>query len=202
MTRRPDTHARLLRFVLDPEGRVRFDVHARLPGRGMWLSAERDVVEKAVRRNVFARSARAQVAVDASLVLEVERVLVGRGLNTLGLARRAGLLVLGFEQVKSSVAAGAAAVLVSAADGAADGVRKVRWGASDLPVVRAFSREELGAALGRPDVVHAAVLPGRMAERLLDDVARLGGFRPGALEGPAIDRDAGRNGIRGTTGPA
>ena len=188
--------------MVDPAGQVRFDVDARLPGRGMWLSAERDVVDRAVRRNVFAKAARASISVEAGLASEVERVLVGRGLNTLGLARRAGLLVVGFEQVRSSVVTGAAAVLVSAADGAADGLRKVRQGGPDLPVVRAFSREELGAALGRDDVVHAAVLPGRLAARLLDDVARLGGFRPGALEGSAVDRDAGRHGIRGTTGPA
>lgn len=191
-----------MRFVVDPAGRVQFDVDGRLPGRGMWLSAARNVVEKAVRRNAFARAARASVVVDVGLAAEVERVLVSRGLNTLGLARRAGLLVVGFEQVRSSVATGAAAVMVSAADGSADGLRKVRRGAPDLPVVRAFSREELGAALGRPDMVHAAVLPGRLAARLLDDVARLDGFRPGALEGPAVDGDAGDNGIRGTTGPA
>ena len=194
--------AHLLRFVVDPAGQVRFDVDGRLPGRGMWLSAERNVLEKAVRRNVFAKVARASIVVDAGLASEVERVLVGRGLNTLGLARRAGLLVVGFEQVRSSVVTGAAAVLVSAADGSADGLRKIRRGAPDLPVVRAFSREELGGALGRLDVVHAAVLPGRLAVRLLDDVARLDGFRPSALEGPAIDGDAGRNAIRGTTGPA
>lgn len=188
--------------MVDPEGSVRFDVDARLSGRGMWLSAERDVVQKAVRKNLFARAARAPVVVDTDLAAEVERVLVMRGLNTLGLARRAGLLVSGFEKVKSVIATGSAAVLVNASDAAADAYRKARQRARELPVIRAFSREELGAALGRPDTVHAAVLPGRLAERLLDDVARLGGFRPGAIDWPAAIGDAGEAPIRGTTGPA
>ena len=84
---------RLLRFVLDPEGRVRPDLDARLPGRGMWLSADRNVLNKAVARNLFARAARAPARVAVRISSEqVEGLLARRALATLGLgaARRSG----------------------------------------------------------------------------------------------------------------
>lgn len=176
--REPD---RMIRFVLDPAGRVVPDVHGRLPGRGMWLSADRNVLNKAVAANLFARAARTRVQVEADLAARVERLLVGRALDSLGLARRAGQVVMGFDQVRACLRSSGAAVLIAAADGAADGRRKLRRLASDLPVITAFSKAELGAALGREGVVHVAVAPGGLARRLIDDVRRLAGFRIEAL---------------------
>ena len=150
----------------------------------MWLSADRDVVNKAVARNLFAKAARAPVKVDAGLAERVEHLLVGCALGLLGLARRAGQVVIGFEQVRAWLRSGRAGVLVSASDGATDGRRKPRQLAPELPLVTAFSRAELGTALGRESVVHVAVAGGRLAERLLVEVGRLQGFRPGTLTGP------------------
>jgi predicted RNA-binding protein YlxR (DUF448 family)/ribosomal protein L30E len=175
---------RLLRFVLDPEGCVRPDLEARLPGRGMWLSADRNVINKAVAKNLFARAARAPACAAADLVDQVERLLTRRALATLGLARRAGQVALGFEQVRQALRAGSAAVLVAASDGAADGRRKLRRLAPDLPLIVAFSSVELGAALGRDSVVHVAVAPGGLAQRLLQDAERLAGFRAAVLVPP------------------
>lgn len=171
-----------MRFVLGPDGKVWPDVAGRLPGRGMWLSADRDVVNKAATRNLFARAARAPVRVDPGLADEVEALLAKRALDDLGLARRAGMVVTGYEKVRARLQSGAVAALVAAADGAPDGRRKLRQLAPDLPCIAAFTRDELGAALGRENVVHAAVAPGSLARRLLCDVGRLAGFRPGALE--------------------
>ena len=181
VTREVGSPARLLRFVLDPEGTVRPDLDARLPGRGMWLSADRNVVNKAVARNLFAKAARAPARVAADLVEQIEGLLVRRALATLGLARRAGQVALGFEQVRQWLRSGSAAVLVAAHDGAADGRRKLRRLAPDLPLIVAFSSPELGAALGRESLVHVAVAPGGLARRLLEDVERLAGFRAGVI---------------------
>ncbi len=181
VTREVRAPERLIRFVLDPEGRVQPDLDARLPGRGMWLSADRNVVKKAVARNLFARAARAPAGVAADLVEQVERLLARRALATLGLARRAGQVALGFEQVRLCLRSGAAAVLLAARDGAADGRRKLRQLAPDLPLIVAFSSTELGAALGRESLVHVAVAPGGLAQRLLQDVERLAGFRPDVI---------------------
>jgi uncharacterized protein len=176
----------LLRFVLDPEGRVLPDLEARLPGRGIWLSADRNVVNKAVAKNLFARAARAPARASADLDRQVEGLLVRRGLSTLGLARRAGQVAVGFEQVRAALRSGAAAVLVAASDGAADGRQKLRRLAPDLPLIAAFSSAELGAALGRESLVHVAVAPGGLARRLLQDVERLAGFRSGVMAPPAV----------------
>jgi predicted RNA-binding protein YlxR (DUF448 family) len=181
VTREVRPRAALLRFVRDPEGRVLPDVEARLPGRGMWLSSELDVVNKAVAKNLFARAARAPTRAAADLGEQVERLLARRALATLGLARRAGQVAAGFEQVRAALRSHEAAVLLAASDGAADGRRKLRRLAPDLPLIVAFGSAELGAALGRDSLVHVAVAPGALAQRLLQDVARLAGFRRDAL---------------------
>ena len=182
VTREVKDRDQMIRFVLDPTGQVVPDVDGRLPGRGMWLSAERNVLNRAVGANLFARAARAPVRVEANLAEQVEGLLVGRALDCLGLARRAGQVAMGFEQVRALLRSSAAAVLLAAADSSPDGRGKLRRLAPDLPVITAFSKAELGAALGRERLVHVAVAPGRLAERLLSYIRRLAGFRAGVVE--------------------
>ena len=185
VTREVKGQDQMIRFVLDPGGQVVPDLDGRLPGRGMWLSADRNVLEKAIGANLFARAARAPARVQTDLAGQVERLLVVRALDCLGLARRAGQVTMGFEQVRASLRSGGAGVLIAAADSSADGRGKLRRLARGLPVVTAFSRAELGTALGREGLVHVAVAPGRLAERLLAYVRRLAGFRPSVLAPPA-----------------
>ena len=185
VTREVKERDRMVRFVLDPAGQVVPDVDGRLPGRGMWLSADRNVLNKAVVANVFARAARGRVQVAADLSEQVERLLVSRALDCLGLARRAGQVAMGFDQVRACLRSSSAAVLIAAADSAADGRRKLRRLAPDLPVITAFSKAELGAALGRDGIVHVAVAPGGLARRLIACVRRLAGFRVDAMAPPA-----------------
>lgn len=199
VTRRVDARERLLRFVRAPDGQVLPDLAARLPGRGMWLSADRNVLDRALASRAFARAAKAPVRVDPNLAAWVERLLVQRAIDTLGLARRAGGLVLGYESVRACLKAGAAALLIEASDGALEGRLKLRRLAPGLPVIAALTRDELGAAVGRAEVVHAALGPGRLAERLACDVARLGGFRP---VGPDAERaEPATMNSEGTSGP-
>lgn len=201
VTRQAGPRDHLIRFVLDPERRVVPDLDERLPGRGMWLSADRDVVNRAVAGKLFARAARASATAEADLAETVERLLVRRALECIGLGRRAGQLVAGFEQVRAWLRASQAAVLIAAADGAADGRAKLRRLAPDLPLITAFSRGELGACVGRDEVVHAAVAPGGLAQRLLRDVERLAGFRPDALDSSGVAAPQRRTEPRETTGP-
>src|SRR5918994_4127675 len=121
VTREVKGQDQMIRFVLDPGGHVVPDVDGRLPGRGMWLSADRNVLDKAVAANLFARAARAPVRAEADLAGQIERVLVGRALDCLGLARRAGQVTMGFEQVRASLRSSVAGVLIAAADSSADG---------------------------------------------------------------------------------
>ncbi|MGI9434578.1 MAG: DUF448 domain-containing protein, partial [Geminicoccaceae bacterium] len=149
----------------------------RLPGRGMWLSADRDVLNKAVEKRLFGKAAKQSVKVPDHLADQIERLLTRRFFDGLGLARRAGQIVVGFDQVQAWLASSSAAVLLAAADGAEDGRRKLRRLALDLPLIVAGSRDEIGRAIGRESLVHAALPPGRLALRVLCDAGRLAGFR-------------------------
>jgi predicted RNA-binding protein YlxR (DUF448 family) len=178
--RRPP--AEMVRFVIDPAGQVVPDVAATLPGRGFWLSAERDMVNTATRKNLFAKAARRPVRAPADLADRVEGLLVGRCRDLIGLARRAGHAVAGFDRVEAWLRSGRAGLVLTAADGAPGAHAKVVGLARGLPVITLLRRDELGAALGRPDVVHLALAPGRMASALAMDARRLAGFRAAARE--------------------
>ncbi len=179
----------MVRFVIGPAGDVVPDLEARLPGRGMWLSAGRDMLNTALTRNAFAKAARRPVAVPADLAVRVETLLSRRCVELLGLARRAGQVVAGFDQVRAALAKGSRGLLVEAADGAADGRDKLRALAPDLPVVDVLTADELGAAFGRERFVHVLVEPGRLAERLRNEANRLAGFRTNGAAGHGSGRD-------------
>jgi predicted RNA-binding protein YlxR (DUF448 family) len=175
--------ASLVRFAADPEGKVVPDIGATLPGRGMWVRADRKLVAQAVARNLFSKSARAALTSAADLPDRVEQLLVARMRADLGLARRAGQLVLGFDNVMRSLEARLPpAVLIEASDGAEEGRKKIASSARarglKIETIDQLTAEELSLALGRQNVIHAALKPGRLAERLIFDAGRLGGFRP------------------------
>ncbi len=191
----------LLRFVLGPGDVVVPDLDGKLPGRGFWLSAVRDMVETAVRKGSFAKVARRGVVVPADLPDQVDRLMVRRCLDYLGLSRRAGLVVFGYEKVHAGLKAGRLAMLLAARDGAPGGREKIRRLGPGLPLIDLFSGAELGAALGRDEVVHVAVGPGRVAALMLEEAFRLGRYRgtpvpmPGPVgAGPIID-PGGRSGV-------
>ncbi len=177
VTRRVDDKDALLRFVVGPDDTVCPDVAGELPGRGLWLSAERDVVHTACVGNLFAKGFRAAVVVDADLTDRVEALVAGRCLGLLGLARRAGALAAGFEQARARLASGDAGILVVARDAAVDGRRRLERFDRAVPVVAVFSAIELARALGREHVVYVAVAKGRMAKRIATEAGRLAGFR-------------------------
>ncbi len=178
---------RLIRFVADPDGRVVPDIAAKLPGRGMWVSADRKSLEKAIAKKLFSRAAKKPVTADGELPARVERLLASRMADDLGLARRAGAAILGFDQVAAALAEkNPPALLVEASDGAADGRRKliaVAWAQGFKPkVIDCLNSQELGLALGRENVVHAALKSGQLAERLEMNAGRLAGFRMAGRE--------------------
>jgi predicted RNA-binding protein YlxR (DUF448 family)/ribosomal protein L30E len=174
--------ARLIRFVGGPDGVVVPDLARKLPGRGLWVAADRASVETAARKSLFARAAKAKLGAPADLADQVERLLRARLLAGLGLARKAGDLTLGYEKVLAAVSSGKVAWLVEASDGAEEGRRKLMAAARRAPsqprLLVLFDSAELGLALGAENVIHTAFLAGRGAERWALDVERLSGFRP------------------------
>lgn len=190
---------RLIRFVAGPGGLVVPDLARKLPGRGLWVAADRLSIENAARKKLFARAAKSPITAPADLADQVERLLMSRLLSGLGLARKAGTLIWGFEKVLIALQAGAVAHLIEAIDGASDGRRKLlaaarRAGATPT-LVGLFPNADLGLALGAENVIHTAFLAGRASDRWRRDVQRLAGFRPlfpeswreDGLEGAGVD---------------
>ncbi len=166
-----------IRFVLSPGGVVTPDFSGKLPGRGAWVSASKDALDAAIKQKAFARSFKAAVQTPVDLAERVEAGLAKAALSTLGLGRRSGDVAVGFEKVRAALKDGNVRVLVSARDGAADGVRKLQALAKTAAQIMLFDEHELSAALGRDRVIHAAVKDGPAAERFLRAARRLEGFR-------------------------
>ncbi len=173
------TPERMIRFVVGPEGEVVPDLARKLPGRGLWVRAERATVEQAVARKAFAKAARAAVSASADLADRVERLLLGRVLEDLSRARRAGRAVSGFVKVEQMIGRGRAGLLVVAAE--ADGDGMVKLAASGLPLERLGDAASLGGVFGREQAVYVAVAhddrSGQFIQRIAGGAARWRGYR-------------------------
>lgn len=188
----------MIRFVLSPDGVVTPDLALRLPGRGAWVKADRASVERAATSGAFSRAFRTGVKVDPGLADQVAALVAARVLHHLGVGRRAGDVLCGFEIVREALKSEGCACLIEASDGAEDGrdklVQILRARANSRPgaeksaespesclspaLAGCFTAEELGMALGRERVVHACVRSGRFADVWLAELARLSGFMP------------------------
>jgi predicted RNA-binding protein YlxR (DUF448 family) len=170
---------RMIRFVVGPDGEVVPDLARRLPGRGMWVSAERAVVDQAAARKAFARAARAAVKVAAELPQRVEKLLLDRALEDLSRARRAGRAVAGFVRVEQLIGRRQAGLLIVADEAEGDGLGKLQ--ASGLPVARLGSAADLGGVFGREQAVYVAVArddaSGAFIQRIAGGAARWRRFR-------------------------
>jgi uncharacterized protein len=171
----------MIRFVLSPDNVVTPDIAARLPGRGVWVAAERRHVDTAAAKGAFARGFKGAVTVPEGLSDLTERLLVKRCVELLGLARKAGLAIQGHDQVRDALRGKAPAFLLEASDGAEDGRNKVYFLAkaiySDVKVAGALSAQELGMAFGRDRVIHGLVRRGAIAKNWEIAYRRLTGFR-------------------------
>lgn len=175
----------LVRFVEGPDGAIVPDLEGRLPGRGVWVTANQKALARVAKGGLFAKALKKPVAVPADLAAQVERGLARRLANLFGLARRAGLIVAGFGNVEAALShpkRGARIVaLLEASDGAADGERKIvaaaRRAGLEIPVLRVLPAAEMGLALGLEHVVHAALFAGGLAQTVVNDAARLRGIQ-------------------------
>lgn len=174
--------SRLIRFVAGPDGAVVPDLARKLPGRGLWVAADRASLDEAAAKNLFARAAKTPLKPARDLSDQVAALLSRRLLEQLGLARREGVLVSGFEKCAAAIRAGRAAWLIEAADGSADGRGKLLALAErqspPVGVCGAFTAEDLGLALGLENAIHNVLLAGGRAERWALEAGRLAGFRP------------------------
>lgn len=167
--------AGLIRFVVGPDDQVVPDILEKLPGRGMWVTSDRGILEKA-RRGQFSRSAKRAVKVPDDLVAEVERQLARRVVDLVALVRKSGRAVCGFEKVKSALDKGQVRVLLQASDGSERGKTKL-WTPTGARYYGCLTSVELGLAFGRQSVIHGALASGRLSDRVVEDAAKLRGLR-------------------------
>jgi uncharacterized protein len=192
----------LMRFVVGPDGSVVPDLKRRLPGRGVWITAHRHLVEEAVRRRMFGRSFKADVKVSAELVDELDRLLERSALNALSIAHKAGRVILGFAKVETAVATAPLVALIRARDAGEESGRRLAAAlrrredqGAGAKIVEVFPSAQLDLALGRLNVVHAALLAGRASETFLARWRFLEYFR---ADDPG-NRDRGSRQQNGTT---
>ena len=168
--------AGLIRFVIGPDNMVYPDVLEKLPGRGMWVTASRDALDKA-GKGQFSKSAKQAVNVPDGLTDEVERQLVRRVADLIALARKAGSAVCGFEKVKGWVSGGERVrALLQASDGSERGKTKL-WTPEGARYFGCLTAQELGLAFGRGEVVHGALASGRLSDRVVEEAVKLKSLR-------------------------
>jgi len=171
----------MIRFVIDPEGRVTPDLKERLPGRGLWVTASRAALDQAVARHAFSKAAKQSVKAAPDLAERVVELARREVAELLGLARKSGQLVTGFEKVEAALRAGKVRVLVAASDGAEDGRGKLaRLAGSGVEICAPLTAAELAQALGREHAVHAAIKAGGIAEKTIIAARRFVALTEGA----------------------
>jgi predicted RNA-binding protein YlxR (DUF448 family) len=171
----------LIRFVVSPQGEVIPDLKRKLPGRGLWISASRRTVAEAVRRNQFSKGFKRDIRAAATLPGDTEALLVRGATEALAMVAKAGQVVSGFSKVEGALREGQAQALIHASDGAADGIRKLdaivrqkrgnpgesQEFPAEFPIVNVLTSAELDLALGRANVIHAALLAGPASKTFL-----------------------------------
>ena len=174
----------LIRFVVGPDGEAVPDIKSKLPGRGVWVTATREALEDAIKRRAFARGFKRDVRLPADLAARTERLLEQAVIDALAMAHKAGLVAAGFSRAATALERENVVALLHAAEASPDGIRKldaaVRYQPSQLlPVIEFLTSAQLDLALGRPNVVHAALLAGPASDTFLSRSRRLERFRTG-----------------------
>ncbi|TMJ44708.1 MAG: RNA-binding protein [Alphaproteobacteria bacterium] len=177
----------MIRFVMSPDGVAVPDLKHRLPGRGMWITATRQALHAALERNAFARAFKRDVRVTPDVVDTTERLIERTALEALAICHKAGKVAIGFSNVAAALARARVVAVCNAAEAAPDGRRKLaaalhrRADVAEIRTVDAFTSVQLDLALGRSNVVHAALLAGPESEAFLARMSRLERFRTGSI---------------------
>lgn len=195
----------LIRFVVGPDGDAVPDVKRNLPGRGLWVTATRAAVDEAIRRKLFAKGFKRDVKIKPELADLTDRLLERSALDALAIAGKAGEVATGFTKVEAAIQHRGLLALLHASDGSPDGARKITAllhrnpddEGPEIPVIRVFSGMQLDLALGRSNVIHAALLAGPASQGFLTRCQRMMRFRTGETSGPGLD-DALEKGPKGT----
>jgi len=177
VTRETGGKAGMIRFVLSPDGVVTPDINEKLPGRGMWVTANAKTLQQAIKKNAFSGSAKSKAEIPENLLENTAGLLAKRLIELISLARKAGKAVGGFDKVKSALEMQEARILFQASDGSPDQKRKLRPPKGQNVFYDQLTASELGLAFGREHVIHAVLLAGGMTLAVQHAANRLVGFR-------------------------
>jgi uncharacterized protein len=180
----------LIRFVLSPDGIIVPDLDRRLPGRGVWVGCDKRLVEKAIATQAFSKSLKVKAEAPADLADRVDSLILKRVTGALSLANKAGLAIAGFEKVFAALEKGPVRAVLHGADAAADGRSKIDRKYKAIQAARGLTASivnlltiaQMSLAMGRGSVVHAALIPGGLSDRFLDDAERLARYRHSTIE--------------------
>jgi len=182
----------LIRFVVGPDNQIVPDLLEKLPGRGIWVSADRATLDKAIDKGLFARGAKQAVKVPDGLIDVVEAGLARRVVELISLARKASRAVTGYEKVKGWLISERARVLIQASDGSGRGKSKLRSPEGKGTFIGILTANELGLAFGRENVIHGALAAGGLTQRVVEEAAKLKGLRGN------VGEDTTKKGLRTT----
>lgn len=167
----------LIRFIVGPEGQLAPDVANKFPGRGIYVAASKEALELAVKKGLFARSAKRTVQMPDDLIGMVDRALARRVTDLIAMSRKSGAAVAGYEKVKTWLVTEQAQVLIQASDGSDRGKSKLRLPGNAASFIGCLTQNELGLAFGRDSVIHGALTAGGLTSRIVEEAARLSGVR-------------------------
>ncbi|MBN9246766.1 MAG: RNA-binding protein [Hyphomicrobium sp.] len=187
----------LIRFALSPDGIIVPDLDRRLPGRGVWVGCDRRLVEKAVATHAFAKSLKVKAEAPADLAERVDDLIVKRVAGTFSLANKAGLVIAGFEKIFAALEKGPVRAVLHGSDAALDGRTKIdrKYKAiqasrgAPAAIVDVLTIAQMSLAIGRGSVVHAALTPGGLSDRFLEEAERLLRYRSSVIEATQVAGD-------------
>ncbi|WP_432448563.1 RNA-binding protein [Aliiroseovarius marinus] len=183
--------AGLIRFVVGPDGTIVPDLLGKLPGRGIYVAANRAAIATAIKKGLFSRAAKQQVTVPDGLLDLLERGYADRVVHLIAMARKAGQAIAGYEKVKDWLAKDQAQVLIQASDGSERGKSKLRPPREPGRFIECLTGNELGLAFGRENVIHGALASGGLASRVVEEAQKLTAMR-------VQDSDGGKARRKGT----
>ncbi len=188
-TRQVRPAAEMFRFAVGPDGQIVPDILGRLPGRGIWVSADAQALTRAVEKGLFARAAEGAVTVPADLLARTEALQAAHVIALLSMARKAGDAIVGYEKVKDWLQKGRAAVLIQASDGSARGKQKLRPPPGSGSFIGCLRAQEMGLAFAREHAIHGALAAGGLAQRISAEAAKLASLRERNGGSPAAGKD-------------
>lgn len=180
LTKQTKPESELVRYVANEEGQVFVDANAKAPGRGVWISADKETLEKAIKANSFSNSLKRKCAPNLDLIEQTQSALLQKCLNMLGFAKRSGDIILGFDTIIDSIKNKPPAFIIEASDSAKDGREKIfnlaraKWG--DVKIIGCFDSQNLSRIFGRDNVIHAVFAKGVFANNWQKEIERLAGF--------------------------